>query len=102
MLTPIHLIFDLLIYFIVGIKYQTHWYDLALLLSVNLIDLDHLFTKPIYKHGRNSFKTHFLHRHWKWMVGLAAFCLLNRYTLFFGIGILSHFLLDWMDMKINQ
>lgn len=102
MLTPIHILFDLCIYFLFGIKFQPHWYDLALLLSVNLIDLDHLFAKPIYMRGRNSFKTHYLHKRWKWLIGLAAIALLNRYTLFLGIGVLSHLALDYADAILSK
>jgi len=58
MLTPTHGFFDTVIYFILTyfdiIKFR--YFDLILLYSAGLIDLDHLFSKPIFDPKRNPFK----------------------------------------------
>jgi len=55
MITPIHIAFDLGIFFILketGLV-TTNNLDLIFLVSVQLIDLDHLFSRPIYHPRRN-------------------------------------------------
>lgn len=46
-----------------------------MLLSAQCIDIDHLFSRPIYDPKRNGFKTHFLHKNWK-LLTFVAFLLL--------------------------
>jgi hypothetical protein len=99
-ITPIHLAFDYIIYLIFGNFIKTNVLDLILLFSVSLIDLDHLFSKPIYKFKRNPFKTHFLHKQWKFVLIIALLMLLVRPIMFLGIGLMSHFFLDWIYVKM--
>ncbi|OGN29722.1 MAG: hypothetical protein A3A33_04495 [Candidatus Yanofskybacteria bacterium RIFCSPLOWO2_01_FULL_49_25] len=73
--------------------------DLVLLIGSNLIDLDHLSARPIYDPYRNGFKTHFLHRNWKAVLFLSILMLFVRPVMFLGIGIMLHFLLDYIDIK---
>jgi len=76
-----------------------NYVDLALIVGANLIDLDHLFSRPIYDPKRNSFKAHFLHRHWKIVSLLSLGTLFFRPIAFLGLGILLHFLLDYLYNK---
>ncbi len=58
MLTPTHSFFDTIIYF--GLNYfdiiKFRYFDLIALYSAGLIDLDHLFSKPVFDPKRNPFK----------------------------------------------
>ena len=73
--------------------------DLALILGSDLIDLDHLFSRPIYHPGRNSFKTHFLHKRWKMVLCASILMLAYRPLMFLGLGLLLHLLLDYIYNK---
>ena len=97
MITPIHIIFDLLIYFLL-IKtglFEFEIIALVLLLSASLIDLDHLFSRQIYHPKRNPFKTHFLHKNYKFFLIISAIILFIYPLTFLGIGIINHFILDY-------
>ena len=100
MITFVHFAFDIIIYLLLGKLMPTNLFDLILLFSVNLIDLDHLFSKPIYHPKRNPFITHFLHKQWKILLIIAILTLLFRPLLFLGIGLLSHLFLDYIYVKI--
>ncbi|PIP27064.1 MAG: hypothetical protein COX30_04070 [Candidatus Moranbacteria bacterium CG23_combo_of_CG06-09_8_20_14_all_39_10] len=102
MITPVHLIFDLGAYFFVNkIDFvNANNLDLLLLFSSELIDLDHLFSKPIYHPRRNPFKTHFLHKNYRTILIVAILFIFYRPVLFLGIGLLSHLLLDYFYIKI--
>lgn len=104
MITPIHLLFDYGIYEFLNKTGAVHTsgIDLILLFSENLIDLDHLFSRPIYKFKRNPFKTHPIHKKWKYVLVLAILLLFYRPTLFLGIGIMSHFFMDYLYLKIYK
>ncbi|MDD4333056.1 MAG: DUF6122 family protein [Patescibacteria group bacterium] len=104
MITPIHLIFDFGIYSLAnsaGIIHANST-DLLLLFSSELIDLDHLFSHPIYHPRRNPFTTHFLHKNWRILLIISILIIFYRPLTFFGIGILSHFLLDYLYNKIYK
>jgi hypothetical protein len=100
MITPIHTIVNLIIYFISGNFIKVTLIDLILLLSADLIDLDHLFSKPIYHPKRNPFKTHFLHKNYVIIIIISLILLFIRPVLFLGIGLLSHLFLDWIYVKL--
>ncbi len=104
MITPAHLIFDLGAYFFVNkIDFvNANNLDLLLLFSAELIDLDHLFSKPIYHPRRNPFKTHFLHKNYQLILIVAILFILYRPIMFLGIGLLSHLLLDYIYIKIYR
>jgi len=101
MITPIHTIFNLAIY--LGVSsldfININYYDLIFLLSAELIDLDHLATKPIFAPHRNSFRTHPLHKAWPLILPIAILMIFYRPVLFLGIGLISHYLLDFIDTK---
>jgi len=102
MLTPTHALFDTLLYLglncfdILRFRYS----DLIALYSANLIDLDHLFSKPIFDPTRNPFKAHFLHKNWKIVICFSVtFLFFYRPIAFLGAGLLSHLLLDFIYIK---
>jgi len=104
MITPIHLIFDLGAYLLVN-KIDivaTNNIDLLLLFSAELIDLDHLLSKPIYHSRRNPFKTHFLHKNWLVIITISILFILYRPVLFLGIGLLSHLFVDYCYVKLYR
>jgi len=63
------------------------------LLLANLIDLDHLFSTPIYDPLRCSINNHFFHK--TWLLPVYALGLLTRYRYFF-LGVLVHLLVDYL------
>ncbi|MFZ5955704.1 MAG: DUF6122 family protein [Nanoarchaeota archaeon] len=99
MITVIHIAFSLLIYLILN-KFIIIKANIVLLLSAELIDLDHLFSKPIYVKKRNPFKTHFLHKHWITLLIISIIFLFIKDLMLLGIGIISHLFLDFLYIKI--
>ncbi|MFH0856712.1 MAG: DUF6122 family protein [bacterium] len=100
MITPIHIIFDFGAYSVLGRFLNLRIADMILLFSAELIDLDHLFSHPIYHPRRNPFKTHFLHKRWKIVLAMSAIIILYRPISFFGIGMLAHIFVDYCYVKI--
>jgi len=99
--TFIHICFSLVIYFLIILSPQIPFsvISLLLLLSAELIDLDHLLSKPIYHPKRNPFKTHFLHKNWK-LILLVSLVFLFFYPIsFLGIGLISHLFIDFIYTK---
>ena len=104
MVTPIHLFFDTGIYFLINKVdiIDVNRIDLFILFSSELIDLDHLFSKPIYHSRRNPFKTHIFHKKWRIILIISILLLFYRPIMFLGIGLLSHILLDYLYIKIYK
>lgn len=104
MIIPIHLIFDVGIYSIINKIniVNANSVDLLLIFSAELIDLDHLFSKPIYQPRRNPFKTHFFHKNWPVILIISILFILYRPVLFLGIGLISHLLLDYCYVKMYK
>jgi hypothetical protein len=101
MTTPTHVAVDLgafLVLMHVGIS-DPNYVDLALLLGSNLIDLDHLFSRPIYHPKRNPFKAHPLHGQWVALLLLSIAMLFYRPLFFLGIGLMLHFFLDYLYIR---
>ena len=98
MTTPTHITSNLVVFLVLMyVKNLNPGYmDIGLMISSNLIDLDHLFSKPIYDPKRNPFKTHFLHKNWKLVSFLLILCFFFRSLLFLGVGLLLHFFLDYL------
>lgn len=66
---------------------------LGQLLLSNLIDLDHLFSYPIFAAGRCSINNHILHSNYLFPVYIVG--LFTRFKYFFmGIGL--HLLIDYL------
>lgn len=60
-----------------------------------VIDLDHLLADPVYEPGRCSIGFHPLHT-WP-AIALYGALAIPRRTRWFGIGLLIHIALDWID-----
>ena len=99
--TPIHFGFNLMIYYFVSLIFSIEFLiiNCLYLLFAELIDLDHLFSKPIYHPKRNPFKTHYFHRNWIFVLIIGIFCLFFYPILFLGIGLISHIILDYIYTK---
>ena len=104
MITLIHIGFNLMIYFIISViaGFDIQLPLILLLISVELIDIDHIFTKPIYDSRRNSFKTHFFHKYWQCVLFFALVLLFFNPLFIFGLGLISHLFLDWIDVKLHK
>ncbi len=102
MITPIHIIFNLIVFFFLDQIISVNFFDFIFLLSAELIDLDHLFPRPIYHPKRNPFKKHFFHRNWKFILVIATILLFIRPIMFLGVGLISHLFLDYIYIKINN
>ncbi|KKQ03096.1 MAG: hypothetical protein US18_C0017G0020 [Parcubacteria group bacterium GW2011_GWB1_36_5] len=101
MTTPTHIASNLVV-FLTLIHVQNlnqNYLDLCLIIGSNLVDLDHLFSSPIYHPKRNPFKTHFLHKQWKVISFLSILMLFYRPLIFLGIGLILHFFLDYLYIK---
>jgi hypothetical protein len=101
-ITPIHLTFNLTIYSLIVVftPLKFSYMHVLFLAMAELIDLDHLSKKQIYIKTRNSFKHHFFHKNWK-ITSVVALALIAFPPLsFLGLGILSHFLLDYIHLKV--
>lgn len=81
------------------IKKDFDWKNASILIiSSNLIDIDHLFVTPIYEANRCSINFHPLH---SWYIFPIYFIglLIKKYSFFF-IGIILHLTLDYFDCLI--
>jgi len=101
MTTPTHVASNLIVFLALAYVQNLNpdYADLGLIISSNLIDLDHLFSKPIYHSKRNPFTTHFLHKCWKVAIIFSILILFYRPLMFLGIGLLLHFFLDYLYLK---
>jgi hypothetical protein len=100
-LTPIHFGLNAIIYYLVTKIWNVEFtiLGISLLLAAELIDLDHLLTRPIYHPRRNPFKTHLLHKNWHIMI-MISIAIMPFYPLtYLGFGIISHLLLDFIYTK---
>ena len=100
MLLPTHFVVDVLVAF--GLDksgfLRITTLDWFFIFGSNLIDLDHFWSRPIYKAGRNSFRTHFIHQSWLIVLTTAILMLFWRPLIFLGIGLILHFVLDFIDV----
>ena len=101
MTTPTHITSNLIVFLILMHvqNLNPNYTDLFLIIGSNSIDLDHLLSSPIYHPKRNPFKTHFLHKQWKVIGALSILVLFYRPLMFLGIGLILHFLLDYLYIK---
>lgn len=104
MITPIHLVFNIGIYSFIhkmGIV-DVSGADLLFLFSAELIDLDHLLSRPIYHPRRNPFVTHIAHKNWPFLFFASIFFMFYRPIMFLGVGLLSHLFGDYCYIKIYR
>lgn len=98
MTIPTHIAFNLGVFLVLihATTLNPNYSDLALILGSNLIDLDHLFSKPIYHPKRNPFITHGIHKRWVLLICLSVAFLFIKPIMFLGIGLLAHLLFDYI------
>jgi hypothetical protein len=104
MRTHIHIAFDFILILLL-LKLNLIPLTLAgflIMISAELIDIDHLFSRPIYHPKRNPFKTHFLHKNWLFLIIAAILMLFYKWTVFLGLGIISHLFLDLIYIKVYK
>jgi len=101
MTTPTHVAINLGVFLVLmQIKnLDSNYIDLSLIIGSNFIDIDHLFSKPIYHPKRNPFTSHPIHKQWKLILFISTLTLFIRPLMFLGIGLILHFLLDYMYIK---
>ncbi|WP_254073674.1 DUF6122 family protein [Cellulophaga sp. HaHaR_3_176] len=93
----IHYGIHFLVPFLIGYFFYTDNRQKAILILLAgiLIDVDHLFTSPIFVSNRCSINFHFFHQYWA--IAL-YFCLLFfKKTRIFGIALLLHIIADYTD-----
>jgi len=98
---PVHFIFGIITYYLVSLVSSVEFLivNCLFLLSAGLIDIDHLFSKPIYHPKRNPFNAHYFHKNWKVVLIAGGLCLFFYPLSFFGIGLISHIALDYAYTK---
>ena len=96
-MTLVHFGVNLIVYFILSLFLPIQFLiiNCFYLLLAELIDIDHLFSKPIYHPRRNPFKTHFLHKNWR-LISTISMLLFLSPIYFLGIGLISHLFIDWI------
>ena len=76
--------------------YGSLWKSSAkIMIASNLVDFDHLLAKPIYNPNRCSIESHPLHS--LPMISLYSAMLLNEETQEWGVGLLTHMAVDYVD-----
>lgn len=98
MTTPTHVAADLAV-FLVLLQIPSvnpNYYDLVLIIGSNIIDIDHLFSRPIYVAKRNPFIKHVIHKKWILLILISLVLVFIRPVLFLGIGLMIHMLLDYI------
>ena len=104
MRTPTHILFDTIVLFLLDIFHALDFtiIGLSIMICAELIDLDHLFSKPIYAPRRNPFKTHFLHKKWLYVLIFSILLFFNSYSIYLGIGLMCHLFLDLIYIKLYK
>lgn len=89
----LHFIFPL---FIALLLFRDQWKKAWLILLLTmLVDLDHLFVRPVFDPARCSIGFHYLHS----FPAIALYCILlfNKRTRIAAVGLLFHMLTDLID-----
>lgn len=96
--SSIHMLLHLLVPALVaryGLAQENWKKNWLIMLSAMIIDLDHLLASPIFDPNRSSVGFHPLHSY----VAVSVYIVvaLTPKTRVFGIGLLIHIVLDWID-----
>jgi len=97
--TPIHFGFNVIIYYLISVLFSIEFvlFNLIYLLLAELIDLYHLFSRPIYVKRRDPFKTHFFHKNFIFIILFAILIMfISVPFVFIGLGLISHIFLDFI------
>lgn len=74
---------------------NSFWKAGILILSANLIDLDHLMSSPVFDANRCSIGFHILHSYFAIIVYFVL--LIPKTTRYVAIGLILHILTDYID-----
>lgn len=89
----LHLAFPL---FIALVFFKKEWKKVyIILLATMLVDLDHLFSTPIFEANRCSIGYHYLHTYYAMVVYVLLLFLHKPFNII-GIGLLFHMLTDFI------
>ena len=69
----------------------------VIMLATILVDLDHLFTSPIFDPTRCSIGFHPLHTVFAIVFYVVFVFIPNKYSRIIGVGLLLHIFTDWFD-----
>ncbi|SDB23369.1 hypothetical protein SAMN03097699_0220 [Flavobacteriaceae bacterium MAR_2010_188] len=90
----LHFIFPV---FIAFVFFRNDWKKVYLILiATMLVDIDHLFSIPIFEPNRCSINFHFLHTYYAIGVYIVLLFLRKPFNII-GIGLLFHMLTDFID-----
>lgn len=79
--------------------FRNKWKDAWLIMIATMaVDLDHLFSSPIFDPNRCSIDTHFLHTHWAILIYFLM--LFIPKTRIIAVGLLFHMLTDFIDCNL--
>ncbi len=70
-----------------------------IMLATMLVDIDHLFAKPIFSPNRCSIGFHPLHTYPIIALYFLLLFIPNFYVRIVAIGLIFHMLTDWLDCK---
>ena len=88
-------------FIIAAIFFRDNFWKIGIIiLSTNLIDIDHLLANPIFDPGRCSIGFHPLHSYYAIVVYFAL--LFFRKTRIISIGLLLHITTDFIDCNWNH
>ena len=73
-------------------KWKQAW---LVMIATMLVDIDHLFSTPIFDPNRCSINNHFLHTYYA--IGAYVLLLIPKRTRIIAIGLLLHMVTDWVD-----
>lgn len=94
----LHFLFPgLIAYIFFRDKWKKAW---IIMLATMLVDLDHLFSTPIFDSGRCSINYHFLHTYYA--MALYFILLFFPKTRILAVGLLFHMLTDYQDCLWNE
>lgn len=102
-LTYVHYGLNCVVYYALSFVFSVNFHfgvsGCLVLLMAELIDLDHLFSRPVYHPRRNPFKVHFLHKNWKWVLFVALMMLFYYPFSILGLGLILHLIEDYVYTK---
>jgi hypothetical protein len=98
----LHIVLHLLVPALVTVVFfRKVWrFAFVVMVATMIVDVDHIFSNPIYDPGRCSIGFHPLHQVWL-MVVYIALCLLPK-TRLVGVGLSVHMALDSIDCQVTN
>ena len=73
-------------------KWKMAW---IIMIATMVVDLDHLFSTPVFDPDRCSINNHILHTYYA--IGIYFLLLIPKKSRIIAIGLLFHMITDWLD-----